>query len=128
MINNNEKKQGLIRIITGEYSSGEIRLKDGEKIKVGRAVDNDLILEDQKSVSRNHCAITWYADEEAFGVCDTSSSGTRREDTHEFIPKQDEELRLEPGTVISIGGVENQLLLTAVGSDGEVGAGLYPGL
>ena len=124
MINNKDEKMGLICILTGEYSNAQIRLKANETIKIGRAADNDLILEDEKSVSRNHCAITWYADEEAFGVCDTSSNGIRREDTYDFIPKNDETLRIKPGTVISIGGVKNQFLLTL---DAEKD-GLYPGM
>ena len=132
MTDSEEQREGLIRVLTGEYRAAEIRLKNGETIKIGRAADNDLVLKDQKSVSHYHCTITWYAHEETFGVSDISSSGTRREDTGAFLPKDGRLLRMDPGTVLSIGGVDNQLLLlmdkTEDDSDYDNWAWMYPGM
>ncbi len=129
MRNDGRQLLGLIRVLTGEYRSAEISLESGESLKVGRAATNNLIFENQKGVSRNHCVITWHADDGAFGVYDTSSTGTRRWDTKELLPKNDKALRLAPETVISIGTSGIRLLLTVIEKYPDITwNGLHPGM
>lgn len=96
--------------LTGMYAGAQIPLTDNEYIKIGRMTDNDLVLEGQPKVSRNHCKIKWDGARRKYVLYDTSSNGTFIQQSEDCLP-QHIEIELEPGTVIALGDSANTFKL-----------------
>ncbi len=60
---------GLLAVVRGSGAPAEVRL-DGREVRIGRAEDNDLVLQD-RAVSRNHASVRWAAD--GYAVVDLGS-------------------------------------------------------
>ena len=98
-----------ILCLNGSLEGGRIPVKDGEEILVGRdARISHLILEGER-VSRRHCRIRYDGEQDAYFVTDYSMNGTFLPDGNRLPTNQ--EIRLSRGSRISIGSVENQILL-----------------
>jgi hypothetical protein len=102
--------RGVMVGLTGMYAGAEIPFQDGERIKLGRLPDNDLVFEGQEKVSRNHCYIKWDAENQKYIFCDYSSNGTYVNGSEDCLP-QNLELPIEPGTIIAIGDEQNTFRL-----------------
>lgn len=98
--------RGVLVGLSGIYAGAEIPFADGEKIRLGRLNNNDLIFEDQPKVSRNHCQIQWNAGRKKFCIRDYSSNGSFANGSEECLP-QNIDLWLDPGTVLAIGDNTN---------------------
>lgn len=98
--------RGVLVGLSGIYAGAEIPFADGEKIRLGRLNNNDLIFEDQPKVSRNHCQIQWDAGRKKFSIRDYSSNGSFANGSEECLP-QNIDLWLDPGTVLAIGDNTN---------------------
>lgn len=98
--------RGVLVGLSGIYAGAEIPFADGEKIRLGRLNNNDLIFEDQPKVSRNHCQIQWDARRKKFSIRDYSSNGSFANGSEECLP-QNIDLWLDPGTVLAIGDNTN---------------------
>lgn len=105
-----QEPRGVMVGLAGIYAGAEIPFKNGECIKIGRLIDNDLVFEGQEKVSRNHCYIKWDANDKKFLLCDFSSNGTFVNGSDECLP-QNLELPMEPGTIIAIGDEKNTFRL-----------------
>lgn len=92
--------------LSGMYAGAQIPLADNEYIKIGRMKDNDLVLEGQPKVSRNHCKIKWDAARKKYVLYDSSSNGTFIQQSEDCLP-QHIEIDLEPGTIIALGDQSN---------------------
>lgn len=99
--------RGILRGLKGVYAGAEIQFRDGEKIRIGRNSDNDLIFDEhQTKVSRNHCAIKWDAQNREFLFWDNSTNGSFANGSDDCLPKH-LEVVVSPGTIIALGDEEN---------------------
>ncbi len=99
--------RGVVVGLKGIYAGAEIPIADGEKIRFGRNIDNDVIFDDKQSkVSRNHCAIKWDAQNEEFLFWDNSTNGSFTNGSEDCLPKH-LEVVVVPGTIIALGDETN---------------------
>ena len=99
--------RGVIVGLKGVYAGAEIALQDGEKIRIGRNIDNDLIYDEtQMKVSRNHCVIRWDGQNKEFLFWDNSTNGSYANGSDDCLPKHLEVI-IQPGTIIAIGDENN---------------------
>ncbi len=102
--------RGVLVGLSGLYTGAEITFADGEVIRLGRSIHNDLVFDNQPKVSRNHCQIQWDAGRRKYSIRDYSSNGSFANGSEECLP-QNIDIYLEPGTVIAIGDQSNQFRL-----------------
>lgn len=99
--------RGVIVGLKGVYAGAEIALQDGERIRIGRNFDNDLIYDEtQSKISRNHCAIRWDAENKEFLFWDESTNGSYANGSDDCLPKHLEVI-VQPGTIIALGDESN---------------------
>lgn len=102
--------RGVMVGVAGVFAGKEIVFGDGETLRLGRDLKNDLVFTNASHISRNHCLITWYAQKQKYYVEDQSSNGCFINGELSRLPKN-VEIALEPGTVIDIGDQTNRFRL-----------------
>lgn len=103
--------RGVMVGLTGMYAGAEIAFQDGEKIRLGRTPDNDLIFDEQQvKVSRNHCTVKWDGQNKEYLFWDNSTNGTFANGSDDCLPKHLEVI-VKPGTVIALGDENNTFRL-----------------
>ncbi len=102
--------RGVMVGVSGIFAGKEIAFKDGETLRLGRDLANDLVFTNASHISRNHCLITWYARKQKYYVEDRSSNGCFINGALTRLPRN-VEIPLEPGTVIDIGDQTNRFRL-----------------
>lgn len=102
--------RGVMVGIAGVFAGKEIAFGDGETLRLGRDLANDLVFTNASHISRNHCLITWYAQKRKYYVEDRSSNGCFINGAPTRLPKN-VEIALEPGTLIDIGDRTNRFRL-----------------
>ena len=100
--------KGVMVGLVGVYAGAEIPFKIGERIRLGRLANNDLVFEGQDKVSRNHCYIKW--DGYKFLIKDSSSNGVFVNGSEDCLP-QNIEIEIPIGSVIAIGDENNTFRL-----------------
>ena len=88
---------GLHAVVLSGSAKGTVR-SIGEKLRVGKAADNDLVLADD-TVSRHHCELTRTSDGIRVRDLD-STNGTKVQGARVT------EAIVQPGTVLKVGEVE----------------------
>lgn len=99
-------RHGVIVGIEGMYKGAQIQMEDGQKLRMGRNNENDLIFSGQLHVSRKHCVVIWHEASKQYSFYDTSSTGTYLNGTEETVP-QNMEVMLEPGCTLALGDETN---------------------
>lgn len=102
--------RGVMVGVAGVFAGKEIAFGDGETLRLGRDLANDLVFTNASHISRNHCLITWYAQKQKYYVEDQSSNGCFINGAPTRLPKN-VEIALEPGTIIDIGDQTNRFRL-----------------
>lgn len=102
--------RGVMVGLSGDYQGAEIPFRDGETLKIGRDVSNDLIFSNAERISRFHCSLTWIAEKQKFQIVDKSSNGSFINGLEECIP-QNIAIYLEPGTILDLGNAQNRFRL-----------------
>lgn len=102
--------RGVMVGLSGDYQGAEIPFRDGETLKIGRDVSNDLIFANAERISRFHCSLTWIAEKQKFQIVDKSSNGSFINGLEECIP-QNIAIYLEPGTILDFGNEQNRFRL-----------------
>lgn len=102
--------RGVMVGVAGVFAGKEIAFGDGETLRLGRDLANDLVFTNASHISRNHCLITWYAQKQKYYIEDRSSNGCFINGAPTRLPKN-VEIALEPGTVIDIGDQTNRFRL-----------------
>jgi len=103
--------RGVMVGLTGAYKGAEIPFKDGERIRLGRSAENELIFDDsQKKVSRNHCVIKWDGQNKEYLLRDNSTNGTFLNGFDDCMPKN-LEIVVKPGTIVALGDEQNTFRL-----------------
>lgn len=96
----------------GEYKGAVFKLKDNEKIAIGRDANlSDIVINsNNKKVSRIHCSVMYDAKTDAYRVTDLSTNGTY-DSTKSKRLLYGQEMLIGRGTPIIIGDKHNVLLL-----------------
>lgn len=102
--------RGVMVGVAGIFAGKEIAFGDGETLRLGRDLNNDLVFTNASHISRNHCLITWYAQKQRYFIEDRSSNGCFINGALERLPKNIE-IALESGTIIDIGDQSNRFRL-----------------
>lgn len=103
--------RGVMVGLTGMYAGAEISFRDGEKIRLGRNQDNELIFDEQQvKISRHHCTIKWDEQNKEYLFWDNSTNGTYSNGSEDCLPKHLEVI-VKPGTVIALGDEKNTFRL-----------------
>lgn len=101
---------GALEGVSGDYASAVINMRPGEKLIIGRdpTCCNIVLSSEKKDISRTHCSVKYDPYTDSFKVIDMSSNGTFVNGTRLV---RDQETQFSAGTVISLGGGENQFRL-----------------
>lgn len=102
--------RGVMVGVAGVFAGREIAFGDGETLRLGRDLKNDLVFTNASHISRNHCLITWNAQKQKYYVEDRSSNGCFINGALARLP-QNVEIPLDPGTMIDIGDQTNRFRL-----------------
>lgn len=105
---NNEEK-GAVIFTSGKLAGTIVRLKDGQKITLGRDVKKAEIVIEVETVSRVHCTIQYHNASNNYLVCDLSKNGVFIDNGKRLAPGT--EVSLEPGSELWIGDKMNRIRL-----------------
>ena len=99
-----------VRILNGKYKDAILKIAPGEKLVIGRDVNECHLVLEAPWVSRKHCVISYNYEQRTYEVVDYSENGIFIQGERR-LEKQVVE-SLSSGTVITIGeeGVAMQLL------------------
>lgn len=103
---------GVITILTGALTGGEIALADGQTIVVGRDGRLSNVVIDSPKISRRHCEICWNAEDNCYIVTDCSSNGTKLENGNKLL--HGAPTRVEEGHYLNLGDGAGEILLGTI--------------
>ncbi|MCI8508030.1 MAG: FHA domain-containing protein [Lachnospiraceae bacterium] len=105
----NYEQNGVIIFISGKLAGTIVRLNDGEKVTLGRDIGRAQIVIASDTVSRVHCTITYYKDENVYVIFDISKNGVFMGRGQKIAHQT--EIRLSSGEELWIGDETNRIQL-----------------
>ena len=95
--------KGKLTGISGHFAGNVFSLQEGKELTLGRsAKTSDVVFgDDDLSISRTHCTITYEGKSGCYTVTDHSRGGTYSSENTRF-PKE-QKVRISPGTLIMFG-------------------------
>ena len=100
---------GALVGVKGEYSGATIEIPEGTRIAIGRNSDICNLVLQERTVSRIHCYVSYFADRNAYCVMDVSKFGVY--DSRNNPIDKNVEVYMGPGDRIRIGQSDNEFAL-----------------